>query len=144
MDKTITTLTISDDDFEAANRRAAERRAAGPVAVEALYDQRLGKVVVQLSSGLGIMFSPQDAQGLEDARPEDLEEIEISPSGQGLHFPAVDADVYLPGLLEGYLGSHRWLAERNGRKGGQQSTLAKAAAARENGKRGGRPRKLAG
>jgi len=78
---------------------------------------------------------------LQDARPEDLADAEISPSGLGIHFPAIDMDMYLPGLLEGYLGTKRWMAARNGQAGGKVSNEAKAAAARENGKRGGRPRK---
>jgi hypothetical protein len=60
-----------------------------------------------------------------------------------LHFPKLDADLYLPALLEGLLGSKRWMAARLGKHGGQARSAAKAAASRENGKRGGRPRKHA-
>jgi hypothetical protein len=42
-----------------------------------------------------------------------LSKIEISPSGLGLHFPAIDADLYLPALLDGFLGSRRWMASPN-------------------------------
>jgi len=41
----------------------------------------------------------------------------------------------------GVLGSPRWMAGLMGRKGGRARTAAKAAAARANGQRGGRPRK---
>jgi hypothetical protein len=44
-------------------------------------------------------ISPADAEGLEDGWPWQLKEIEISPSGFGIHFPAVEA-----GLLKGFLG----------------------------------------
>ena len=44
-------------------------------------------------------------------------------------------------LLEGFLGSRRWMAAEMGQRGGKATTEAKAAAARENGKLGGRPRK---
>lgn len=54
-----------------------------------------------------VAFKACDAQGLENAKPEDLHGIEISPSGLGLHFPALDADLYLPALLNGFLGSRR-------------------------------------
>jgi hypothetical protein len=56
-----------------------------------------------------VSFAPEDAQGLENARPSQLKEIEISPSGFGLHFPALDADLYVPALLEGFLGSKSWM-----------------------------------
>jgi hypothetical protein len=83
-------------------------------ATAARYDRRIGRLVIDLSSGLSIAFRPQDAQGLEGAKPEQLAKIEISPSGLGLHFPVIDADLYLPGLLEGFLGSRRWMAAQLG------------------------------
>jgi hypothetical protein len=43
-------------------------------------------------------------------KSEQLTRIEISPSGLGLYFPAIDADIYLPSLLEGFLGSRGWMA----------------------------------
>jgi len=43
--------------------------------------------------------------------------------------------------LEGFLGSKRWMAAQLGKAGGQTRSKAKAAAARSNGKLGGRPRK---
>jgi hypothetical protein len=60
----------------------------------------------------------------------------------GLHFPTLDADLYLPSLLEGFLGSRRWMAAQLGKAGGSVTSSAKTAAARANGKRGGRPRKV--
>jgi hypothetical protein len=72
-----------------------------------------------------------------------MDEIEISPSGLGIHFPKLDADLYLPGVLEGFLGSKRWMASRLGQAGGKSRTAAKRAAARANGRMGGRPKKAA-
>lgn len=98
-------------------------------------------MVVQLNTGLLVVFSADLVEGLQDAKPRDLQEIEITPSGFGLHFPRLDADVYLPGLLAGESGSRRWMAARLGQSGGRSRSAAKAAAARTNGKLGGRPRK---
>lgn len=132
----------SNDEFDMATRRGSERLSKGPVATSARYDDRIGRLVVDLSTGLEIAFRPQDAQGIEKAKPEQLTDIEISPSGLGIHFPKLDADLYLPALLEGFMGSKSWIAAQLGKRGGAVSTEAKAAAARENGKRGGRPRKV--
>ena len=134
---------VQDADFEAAARRGAQRLKKGPVAVAARYDPLTGRVVIEIDSGLEIAFKPQHAQGLEAATPADLSEIEISPSGQGLYFPAIDADLYLPALLDGFLGSKAWMAARMGQVGGRATTQAKQAAARANGRLGGRPRKKA-
>lgn len=127
---------------EKANRRAAERKAATPVAVAARYDRKSDRVILRLNTNLEIMFSPKNAQGLEQAKPSQLESIEISPSGYGIHFPKLDADLYLPALLEGFLGSRKWMAARLGAAGGLSRSKSKAAAARANGSLGGRPRKV--
>lgn len=71
----------------------------------------------------------------------DMVIIEISPSGQELHFPAIDVDLYLPALPDGLLGSNAWMAARMGQVGGRATTQAKQVAARENGRLGDRPRK---
>ncbi len=130
-------------EIEAANERMQAAIKRGPVAVSANYDRRLKLVLVALDTGLSIAFRPADVQGLENATAADLAVIEISPTGLGLHFPAVDADVYLPGLLEGHFGSAAWTAARMGEAGGQSRSAAKVAASRANGKLGGRPRKSA-
>ena len=134
---------VSRTEIELANRRGEQMRGDFPHAISARYDRASGKVVIDLSSKLTLSFSPQDAQGLEDARPAELEEIELSPSGFGVHFPKLDADLYIPGLLEGLMGSKKWMAARLGQIGGQSRSAAKKKAARANGQKGGRPRKAA-
>jgi hypothetical protein len=129
------------NDFDQTTRRAKNLEARFPKAVSAHYDAKTRRIVVLLSSKLIVTFSPRDVEGLEDARPSQLNEIEISPSGFGIHFPAVDADLYVPGLLEGFLGSKAWMASRLGQLGGQSRSKAKKIASRANGKLGGRPRK---
>ena len=134
---------ITHEEFLAANRRAEELRLTTPHAVSARYDCRIGRVVVRLSSNLEISFSPRDAQGLETATWEQLQEIEIDPDGFGLHFPALDADLYIPSLLEGFMGSKKWMAARLGEQGGKARSAAKTKAPRENGRLGGRPKRAA-
>jgi hypothetical protein len=126
-------MDITDDTVESANRRAAAKKAAFPAAVSVRYDRRVSRVVIELASGLELAFSPKHAQGLEHAHPSDLVDAEITPSGIGIHFPRLDADIYLPALLEGFLGSKSWLAAEMGKIGGAATTKAKASAARQNG-----------
>src|ERR1043166_2343765 len=129
------------DEYERATRSAKELRAKFPRAVSAYYDRKTGRIAIHLSSNLTVSFSPRDVEGLESANPMQLDEIEISPSGFGIHFPALDADVYVPGLLEGFLGSKSWMASRLGQVGGRSTSKGKRTASRENGKLGGRPPK---
>jgi hypothetical protein len=134
-------MEISDEVFEAANKRGKAKKAAYPAVVAARYDRRICKVVVSLASGLDLAFSPHDAQGLETARPIDLTDIQISASGLGIHFSKLDADIYIPALIEGFLGSKSWIASENGQRGGKSASGVKSAAARQNGRLGGRPKK---
>jgi Protein of unknown function (DUF2442) len=129
------------DAFDAAIERAKKMQGSFPRAVSAHYDRANDRVVVELSSKLAVSFRPGDAQGLEHAKPSELTEIEISPSGFGIHFPRLDADFYVPALLEGFLGSRKWMAARMGEAGGRSRSRTKKAAARANGLKGGRPRR---
>lgn len=72
-------------------------------ATSAQYDPASGHVVVLLSTGMALSFDARLAAGLEHAQPVDLLQIEVSPSGAGIHFPALEADLYVPSLLAGIL-----------------------------------------
>lgn len=130
------------DNFEIAKQRAKALQSFLPKAISAHYDRKSGRILIDLSSRLTLSFSPADAQGLENAKPFQLDDIEITPSGFGIHFPKLDADIYIPGLLEGLLGSRKWMASRLGQTGGQSTSMAKRSASRANGKLGGRPKKV--
>ena len=134
---------VTQNEIERAAKRTRALTTRAPKAVSARYDRRLNRVIVRLNSNLDIAFSPQDAEGLERATPSQLQAIEITPSGFGIHFPKLDADLYLPALLEGFLGSRKWMARRLGMAGGKSRSAAKKLAARNNGKLGGRPKKVA-
>jgi hypothetical protein len=56
-----------------------------------------------------------------------------------LHWPLLDADLYVPSLIEGAFGSRRWM-QQIGKLGGSSRSSVKAKSSRENGKRGGRPK----
>ena len=135
-------MEVRKDEFTAANRRAADRLRHTPIATDARYDRITDRVVIGLSSGIEVAFPPRHAQGIEHAKPHQLAKIDITPSGLGIHFPKLDVDIYLPALLEGFLGSRRWIAAAMGKIGGKSSSKAKSEAARRNGTLGGRPKKL--
>jgi Protein of unknown function (DUF2442) len=130
------------EEFEAA--KAAERaRMRGPQAESAHYDAGRNRVIVRLTTGVELGFAPRDVEGLQDASADDLKAIEVEAFGLGIHFPKLDADLYVPALLEGVLGSKRWMAAQLGAAGGRTRSAAKTASSRENGRRGGRPRRSA-
>ena len=136
-------MAITETNLQQAEQRLRERLERQPRAMEARYDRRVSRIVVRLDNGLELAFPPHLAEGLADAKAADLMAIEITPTGLGLHWPRLDADLYLPSLLAGVFGSPAWMAAQLGRSGGQSRSASKAAAARENGRKGGRPRKVA-
>lgn len=133
-------MAVTERELEKAQARMEARRVGGH-AVSARYDARRAFIVVALDTGVEIAFPTERTEGLAGAVPADLGDIEISPSGLGLHWPRLDADLYLPSLLQGVFGSRNWMAAQLGAAGGQSRSTAKAAAARKNGRKGGRPRK---
>ena len=134
-------MALTNTQVRDAEDRMRTRLRRQPHATRAHYDSKQGRILVGLSNGLEIGFPVELAEGLAGAKPSDLSEIEITPAGLGLHWPRLDADLYLPALMEGVLGSRRWMARLMGAAGGRASTTAKQAAARKNGRLGGRPRK---
>ena len=136
-------MPITSLEIKEANARTKALRASTPFATAAHYDRKSKSVIIKLSNGLGIFFSPEDAQGLEGATDVQLSDVELTPSGLGLHFEKLDADLWIPALLEGSFGSRKWMAARLGAEGGKARSLAKRTAARANGALGGRPRKSA-
>jgi hypothetical protein len=128
-------LTDAQIDAAIACGRAARREE--PRAVAARYDRRRGRIVIDLTNGCSFTFPPHLAEGLQTATEEQLAQIEILGTGTGLHWEALDADLSVQALLAGLFGSRAHMA----RHAGQATSPAKAAAARANGARGGRPRK---
>jgi hypothetical protein len=123
----------------AARARARAAAASEPRARHARYDRARGVIVVELTNGAFFGFPTDLAQGLRGATPDALANVEVSPSGEALHWDRLDADLRVPALLQGVFGTRAWMREL-GRAGGSARSEAKARAARLNGAKGGRPR----
>ncbi|MEY2927746.1 MAG: hypothetical protein RL367_2223 [Pseudomonadota bacterium] len=132
-------MEITEAQLDAAQERGRIVMQTEPRAARARYDRRRERVVVSLTNGCSFAFPPRMAQGLEDASDDQLVQIEILGLGYGLHWEALDVDLSIPGLLAGIFGTKAYMA----RRAGQAKSPAKAAAARANGAKGGRPRKTA-
>lgn len=133
-------VDISHEQFDAATRAAQE----SPVAVAARYIRTHRKLEVAFANGVSIAVPIgliQDFQMLETPpTAAQLAEVEIWGGGQSVYFPRLDLLVWAPGLLQGVYGSKAWMREL-ARGMGSVTSPAKAAAARANGRKGGRPRK---
>ena len=130
-------MEITDAEIDAARERGRIAQETEPRATSARYDVKSGRIIVELTSGATFAFPPALVEGLSDATVAELSEVEVSPIGFGLHWPSLDEDYTVPGLMNGIFGTARWMAQR----AGSATSEKKAASSRENGKKGGRPRK---
>ena len=132
-------VELTDAEIEAATERGRVARQTEPRADTVRYDRQNSRVIVDLTNGCTFAFPPRLAQGLETATDEELATVEILGAGYGLHWESLDVDLSVPGLMAGLFGTKAYMA----RRAGQATSPAKAAAARANGAKGGRPRKQA-
>lgn len=126
----------------AAWARDARERKTGRRAVSAYYDRDTGRVMMELTSGFVFGFPARAIPALARATPQQLAAVELSPGGSALHWEELDADLSIPGLLLSSVNRSEKLSEL-ARVAGRVTSRAKAAAARANGAKGGRPRKAA-
>ena len=77
-----------------------------PRAVNARYDTRKARLVIELTSGAILMLPPKLLQGLENASPSELAKVRLTPLGFGLHWELLDADLSVAGLAAGVFGSN--------------------------------------
>lgn len=135
------------DEVMARSLAAAQARGAevlmAPHAKTAKYDRKSGRVVVELDNGCAFAFPARNVQGLETAKSGDLAEIELLGGGFALHWPKVNADIRIEGALSGVYGSKAWMLRLAAGEAGKRTSPGKAAAARLNGRKAGRPRRAA-
>jgi len=131
-------VELTDEEIDAALARGEAAVMREPRARAARYNAKLGRVIVDLTNGCSFSFPPHLVQGLESATPAQLAAVEILGVGFGLHWEELDTDITVPGLLAGVFGTQSYMA----RRAGQTKSPAKSAAARANGTKGGRPRKV--
>src|SRR5215469_12637161 len=125
------------EEFAKARARG-EARMRGPRAEIAHYDAGRNRIIVRLTTGVELGFAPRDVEGLQRATVDDLKAIEVEAFGLGIRFLKLDADLYVPALLEGVLGSKRWMGSgwrtrperRKGRRFARERQAWRQAAAK--------------
>jgi hypothetical protein len=132
---------LTDADLEVAERAGQALLETEPRAAAARYDSASGRIVIDLVNGCAYAFPPGLIQDLQDAGDDDLAIVEVDGLGFNLHWPTLDVDLYVPALVAGIFGTKAWMTRALARRAGRTRSPAKAAAARANGAKGGRPRK---
>jgi hypothetical protein len=115
-------------------------KTAGLRGVTARFDRDARRVDVELSSGFTVGIPLRRLSRIAAADDADLEQVDLLGAGNVLHWETLDADYSVPALLVEALGRAK-AARELGRLAGRATSEAKTAAARANGRKGGRPRK---
>jgi Protein of unknown function (DUF2442) len=131
-----------EDEIKEATQQGVEQLRSEPQAKRISLDRKSNKLVIDLKNGVSLLLPREKLQGLANALPEDIEKGKIGPRGAYLHWDNLGVDFTLEGLLQGIFGTRAWMA-KIGKLGGQAKSKAKTAACRINGRKGGRPRKVA-
>jgi hypothetical protein len=134
-------MALTKRDIEKARKAEQE---VGPRVTGARYLRATSRVEVTYDSGVSVTAPVsliQELAALEKpATASELAKIEVSASGRYVDWPKLDVSVYAPAFMKHIFGNKAWVAAHASGMGSVKSP-AKAAAARENGKKGGRPRK---
>ncbi|MGV8935984.1 MAG: DUF2442 domain-containing protein [Allorhizobium sp.] len=131
-------VEITDADLASAKQRWEEERAQRPIPASVRFNPRSERVILEFTNGAAFLFPARALQGLKDATPAQLAEVELLGE-TGLHWESLDADFSIAGLMNGIFGTKSYMDAQ--RRGGQSRSPAKTAASRANGAKGGRPRK---
>ena len=129
-------------DIQLAKAGAAgkARRRRGELATAVTYEPGRRRLRVELISGVAVIIPVDRIQGLGDVPAAVIRSVRVEGNGYGLHWPKLDLDVSVPDLVAGCFGTREWMSTL-ARLGGKTTSEAKRNAARENGRKGGRPRK---
>ncbi len=131
-----------EDGFEAQWRDAVAAGKATeirePRAVAVRFSPAARRLKVDLVNGATLLIPVSLLQGLAHASDRQLCAAEIVGGGYAIHWEELDCDFTVPGLVAGIFGARGWMSEM-ARSAGRVSSPAKARAARENGRKGGRP-----
>lgn len=131
-----------EDMLREATAAGASLVSDGTLARTARYDAGKAELHITLTNGTSVAIPAHLIEGLRDAPPAARSRVEVAGIGYGLHWPDLDLDLSIPGLLSDLFGTRRWLDESRARTAGRSRSPAKSAAARSNGAKGGRPRKI--
>jgi hypothetical protein len=130
----------TDEEIAQIERETAERDALNPCILSARYDAATGALVLGMRGDTTLIHPARSLPSLENATDAELTDVRPMARGTSLHFPSLDVQFSTIALLR-LIFNIRTIDEVT-RKGGLTKSPARARASAENGKKGGRPRKL--
>jgi len=134
-------ITAADRKRYEAAYEAGDRLINSPGAIlKGTYDAVRDEIVLSLRCKITIRIPRSLIPELAGAPARVLKRIRVSSMSNTIDWEDLDVGDWVPGLFSSIVGP-TWSAAAMGMIGGHSKSPAKAAAARRNGAKGGRPRK---
>jgi hypothetical protein len=130
-------ITIPPPEVLRQYQREADHEFKHRFARELHFDRRRREFRLGLNSGVTFTIPVAKIHSLAAATPAQLGRVKLSGAGGALELRELDLDISVPGLIRNVLG----FGEIQQSRAGRVRTPKKAAAARANGAKGGRPRR---
>jgi len=102
-------VVTTDEEIDAAIRDARLFEKYDRQVACATYSSSADALLLRMEHGVTYSVPRRLLQGLRDASPEDLDNIELLGRGTGLYWPALDVAHSVSGLLAGVFGSVNWM-----------------------------------
>lgn len=83
--------------------------------VDLRYDRTSEAVILTFAGGASMTIPRRVIPGLERGPASALETVVLSPAGDALRWPMLDADIHVPGLVERAFGSRLFAVAGGGR-----------------------------
>jgi hypothetical protein len=95
--------------YETATRRGEEAIKTEKQAHAVRYDQTTNRLILELKNNVTVMLPCDLIQGLADAAPIEIAEVELGARGASLHWEKLDQDFSVNGLVNGIFGTQKWM-----------------------------------
>jgi len=132
-------VPVTDAAFRRALGRGREAAEVSSAARAATYSKRHDTVVIRFRGGELLEIPRDRIPELAHLPAADLLHLTISPLGDAVRLDKHDVAIHVNGLISRTFGTTPF-AQAAGKTGGSVRSPAKAAAARQNGAKGGRRR----
>jgi hypothetical protein len=131
---------VTDALLDEAIERGQVRQKSGLQATAVTFQD--ARLTVSFEDGTGVLLPVKLFPEFDGFEPEDFASLTVGFSGTALCHEEKDLHVSIAGMISASKPLMNMAASVISSRNGRQSSAAKAEAARANGKKGGRPRKV--
>ncbi len=133
---------VTETVLDEAIKRGQFRHKSGVQATAVTFQEAC--LTIRFEDGTGVLLPVKLFPEFDDFEPEDFAGLSVGFSGTALRHEGKDLHLSIAGMISASKPLMNMAASVISSRNGRQSSAAKAEAARANGKKGGRPRKVEG